>query len=240
MEENLSYYIVIPMPVFNDKGLSKTEKLLYGLISSLANKDGYCYATNEYIANKMDIKDGTTISKLLKNIQKKGHIHIVLVRDGAIVKNRKIYINSRMAKMPTDEWYFDQSANGENAKEVIKTIKGISKYIKEINKESFFENKELDSIYKKYLEMRYEKKCKATKTTIESQVEKLNTKPIDEAINILKYSIENGYQGLFEEKSKTYKPKEETVPHWYGKEIKKEKLTEEEETELKEMLSEFV
>lgn len=240
-KEKLSYYVVIPMPVFSDKGLSKTEKLLYGLISSLANNEGYCYANNEYLANKMDIKDNTTISKLLKNIEKKGHIKIVLVKDGAIVKKRKIYLNSRMVKTPTDEWYFDQNTVGENAKESNKTIKGISKYIKEINKESFFENNDLNETFKEYLKMRYEKKCKATETTIDRLIKKLNKKDIDTAIAMLNYSIENGYQGVFElKKDKPYQQEiKEKVPEWFDKEIEIREPSAEEKAELENILREF-
>ena len=241
MEEKLSYYVVIPMPIFKDKQLSKTEKLLYGLISSLANKEGYCYASNEYLANEINIKDYTTISKLLKNIEKKGYIKIALERKGAIVKSRKIYISGEWLKCQATNGQNTNSTDGENTKDNNITFKGISNYIKEINKESFFENDDLNNTFKEYLQMRYEKKCKATKTTIDRLIKKLNKKDVSEAIAMLNYSIENGYQGVFElKKDKPYKQvPEEKVPDWYGKEIEKKEATIEEQEAMKAMLKYF-
>jgi biotin operon repressor len=137
-EEKQSYYVVIPMPVFEDKDLRANEKLLYGLISSLINKDGYCYASNKFIASKLNISE-INVSKTLKKMEQKGYLIMVYIRDGAIIKNRKIYIDERLSKMITAT--IIKNDNGtiiKNDKEIYKAIKGINKvYIKEIYKEKF-------------------------------------------------------------------------------------------------------
>ena len=240
MEEKLSYYVVIPMPIYDDETLKDSAKLLYGLISSLINEEGYCFASNEYLAKKRKTTP-QNISRLLNELEKKEYIVIIYLRDGAIIKNRKIYINSRLTEMLTAINQNVKCTVNQNVKESNKAIYSISNYIKEINKESFFENDDLNNTFKEYLQMRYEKKCKATKTTIDRLIKKLNKKDVSEAIAMLNYSIENGYQGVFElKKDKPYKQvPEEKVPDWYDKKIEIKQATIEEQEAMKEMLKYF-
>lgn len=72
-EERPSYYSIIPASVRYDKDLRPNEKLLYGEITSLCNKNGYCFATNEYFANLYDVHKNT-ISAWISNLQKKDYI----------------------------------------------------------------------------------------------------------------------------------------------------------------------
>jgi replication initiation and membrane attachment protein DnaB len=51
------------------------------------------------------------------------------------------------------------------------------------------------------------------------------------------YRKHNQYKEI---KDKKVNVAEEKLPHWYGKEIKKEQMTEDEEQELKDMLKEFM
>ena len=50
-EENPGYYSILPSSVRYDENLKANEKILYSEISVLCNKNGYCYASNDYFAN---------------------------------------------------------------------------------------------------------------------------------------------------------------------------------------------
>lgn len=86
-------YSIIPSKILYSKDLKANEKLLYAVISSLANKKGYCYATNKYLGTKMNAHP-KTISSWISSLCKKRLIREELIRDeNKRVIQRKIYIN---------------------------------------------------------------------------------------------------------------------------------------------------
>ncbi len=92
-EENKSnYYAIIPATVRYSKELKANEKLLYGEITSLSNKNGYCYAQNRYFANLYNVSI-ETVSRWLSHLQKLGFIQVVVKRNETKeVVARYIYI----------------------------------------------------------------------------------------------------------------------------------------------------
>ena len=93
-EENQSnYYSIIPSFIRYNKDLKSSEKLLYGEITALANKNGYCYAKNRYFADLYGVTN-VTISRWLSNLQNLGFIIIDIIRDSnKEIISRHIYIN---------------------------------------------------------------------------------------------------------------------------------------------------
>ena len=73
MKEKPNYYAIIPADVRYDNELKDKAKLLYGEITSLSDKYGYCYASNKYFAELYGVTV-TTISLLIKNLVEKGYI----------------------------------------------------------------------------------------------------------------------------------------------------------------------
>lgn len=94
--EKPSYYAIIPSIVRYDERLSASEKLMYGELTCLTNKLGYCYASNSYFA-KLYGKDASTISRWVKNLEDCGYITIDYEREGKQIIRRII----KMVHLPS-------------------------------------------------------------------------------------------------------------------------------------------
>lgn len=73
MEEQRSYYSIIPANVRYDKDLPPNAKLLYGEITALCNDKGYCWASNDYFATLYGVSK-VSISNWISMLVKKGYI----------------------------------------------------------------------------------------------------------------------------------------------------------------------
>lgn len=70
-EENKpNYYAIIPAEIRYDNSLKAIEKLMYGEITALTNKDGYCFASNKYFAELFDVALNT-VSRWIAGLEKK-------------------------------------------------------------------------------------------------------------------------------------------------------------------------
>ncbi len=92
--ENPNYYSVIPAKVRYDKELKANEKLLYGEISALSNKNGYCNAGNTYFAELYGVHK-KTISEWVTHLKNKGYIEVEIVYEDKKIVERRIYIETR-------------------------------------------------------------------------------------------------------------------------------------------------
>lgn len=93
VENQISYYAVIPATVRYDNRLKSAEKLLYGEVTALANKNGFCYAKNRYFANLYNVSI-ETISRWFSNLQKYGYIKIEIIKnENKEIISRNIYIS---------------------------------------------------------------------------------------------------------------------------------------------------
>lgn len=110
-EDNVGYYSIIPATVLYNKELKANEKLLYAIITSLANKEGYCFASNKYLAEKLDVNP-KTISSWISDLKNRKFIIVELIRnENKQIVQRKIYIND--APYPLNNGYLYQSKNGQ-------------------------------------------------------------------------------------------------------------------------------
>ena len=73
-----NYYSVIPATVRYDNELKANEKLLYGEITALTNKNNECWATNNYFASLYEVET-TTISRWISHLKEKGYITLDLI-----------------------------------------------------------------------------------------------------------------------------------------------------------------
>ena len=74
-EENAGFFAVIPATVRYDKSLPPGAKLLYGEISALAKKKGYCWSRNPYFAELYDASERTIIEWIWR-LHAAGHVDI--------------------------------------------------------------------------------------------------------------------------------------------------------------------
>ena len=79
MKEKPTYYAIIPASV-RYSSLKPNAKLLYGEITALSNKLGFCYATNNYFADLYNVSKNT-ISSWLSDLNKAGFITFDIKRN---------------------------------------------------------------------------------------------------------------------------------------------------------------
>ena len=92
-KQNIGYYSIIPSTILYNKDLKANQKILYAVITSLSNKEGYCFATNKYLANKLNV-GANTVSGWITDLRRKNFIQIELIRnDKQEIIQRRIYIN---------------------------------------------------------------------------------------------------------------------------------------------------
>tara|TARA_R110000868_G_scaffold252851_3_gene509547 strand:+ start:3333 stop:3935 length:603 start_codon:yes stop_codon:yes gene_type:complete len=103
MKENPSYYAIIPANVrYSD--LKPNAKLLYGEITALSNKYGFCFASNKYFSELYNVNKNT-VSSWLSDLKNYGFIVIKIERDSnlqiikrciGITKNTDTPIHEKM------------------------------------------------------------------------------------------------------------------------------------------------
>lgn len=107
----VGYYSIIPSKILYNKELKANEKLLYAMITSLACKEGYCFATNNYFAEELGVHP-KTVSSWISDLRDKNYIKVEIVRkENKQIIHRKIYIND--VPYPLNNGYQYQSKNGQ-------------------------------------------------------------------------------------------------------------------------------
>lgn len=119
--EQPSYYAIIPAVVRYNKNLKANEKLLYGEISALANKRGYCSASNAYFAELYGTTP-ETVSRWVANLVKQGCLKSEIITDGKQIVERRLYLCEM--HLPIDE---------KINTPMTKTSRGIDENVKENN-----------------------------------------------------------------------------------------------------------
>ncbi len=111
-EENaIGYYSIIPSTILYNNNLKPNQKLLYAIITSLSCKEGYCFASNKYLAEKLKVNP-KTISNWISDLNSKGFIIVDIEKnENNQVIQRRIYIND--TPYPLKNGYPSPSNNGK-------------------------------------------------------------------------------------------------------------------------------
>lgn len=73
IKEKPNYYAVLIAEVRYDTKLGNFSKILYAEISALCNKEGYCWATNNYFADLFDVTS-ITVTRAITQLVQTGYI----------------------------------------------------------------------------------------------------------------------------------------------------------------------
>ena len=108
-EKQPSYYAIIPATVRYDENLKYAERILYGEITALLGKEGYCFASNNYFAELYGVINGT-ISRWISHLSKLGYIKVELIRnERKEIIERRIYITDISCKRILEDTYEQKS-----------------------------------------------------------------------------------------------------------------------------------
>ena len=217
MEEKPNYYAIIPGNVRYDPELKDKAKLLYGEITALSNKEGYCYASNEYLGNLFDLPK-ETISRKIKLLQDKKYITIEYEKKGCEITARKI----RLTKMLIHDYQNCYSTINKNVKENNIMINNISnnieRYIDEIQQFKPVLTSSDYEIIKKI----------ASKYSLEQVKQALAISKQNNAYSV-KYLLQVLVNGI-KEKSPIKSPS--NVPNWLNKDIQAKPMSDDELLDL--------
>lgn len=140
MEEKPNYYAIIPANVRYNVNLNSSQKLFYGEITTLTQKTGECWASNNYFSNLYNVRP-SLISNWLRALEKENLIVVEYEKKGKEITKRTI----RLVGTQNIEYVFNKSEEGiQNIEPNNTSINTTSK--KEINKERKFKPPTLEEV----------------------------------------------------------------------------------------------
>lgn len=90
-----SNFYMLTAQVLNDKKLNHAEKITMAILYGLADEDGKCWPSNEWLAEKLDLKE-RAVRDILENLEKNKYIKRELIScvNNPFKKYRNIYVSS--------------------------------------------------------------------------------------------------------------------------------------------------
>lgn len=104
-------YITIPSALLKDPEIDHSTAVLLAVIASLSAKDGFCWASDNFLANECKCKP-RMISYRLKILEKNGHIIRQTYKEGMLNK-RKIFVKMDFYKKKKKEAFLPDSSDKE-------------------------------------------------------------------------------------------------------------------------------
>ena len=151
--QRIGYYAVIPATVLFNERLKPNEKLLYALITALSNKEGYCYASNKYLGEKLGV-DPVTVSRWITDLRRNNYVFVDIMRnEKKEIICRRIFPNDVPYRLNNQYPYILKNQEGIDEKVKDNNIIDNNINTHTVSKEKFNENVFLyDYEYKKLLE----------------------------------------------------------------------------------------
>ena len=195
--------IWIPKEIWLDDRLNALEKMILMEIDSLDTDEKGCYATNDYIAEFCQCTS-KKVSLAVKKLIELEYIELVKF-DG-----RRRIIKSKLKKssnLPRKKF----QADWKKSQSIYNDKRNIERNI-EINNNnpiipsSYFDNEELDALFKDFLSMRKKIKAVNSDRAITLLINKLSKYDDKTKIKMIENSIENSWKGIYELKEEKKKP----------------------------------
>jgi len=140
MEERPNYYAIIPANV-RYADVPAQAKLLYGEITALCNKEGYCWATNKYFASLYGVSE-FTVSRWISKLRDKNLIIVDLTpaqKGQEVLRKLSIPIDEKSKggideKSKDNNTYMNNTKNNtKNNKKVLNTSEAQTSHDTEIS-----------------------------------------------------------------------------------------------------------
>ena len=192
-----TYYAVINAKVRYDNRLTANAKLLYGEITCLTYKEGYCFAQNKYFAKLYNVSK-TSISKWISQLVKYGYITVTLEyeQDSKEIKERKICIIPVEEKFNTPSQQKLKTPIEKNSKDNKTRNNNINIY-KEF---SFCDERFIKLWESEYIPLKKRKRASLTERAIRNNLntlKKLSQNDNDIAYAILEQTLDNGWTSFY-------------------------------------------
>jgi len=197
-EKQQSYYVVIPTYFWDNEELPWKIKKLYGRIVSLCKKEGYCFASNSYLASEIKTSE-RTIRRYLSKLKELKMIECELNDEG---NERRIYLWRIMGKTSGGEDK-DVLGGGQNKGSFVQgggqvqgeNVHHSNEYNSDLNKEDDFKNKKrydgMKTILKNKSSISYKDRTEVDEEVAMLQRTGLLKRPNKEEIRALKLEQEN-------------------------------------------------
>ena len=215
--EKPNFYAILPADVRYDKRLKPMEKILYSEITSLTNKEGYCYAQNSYFAELYEVHKNT-ISTWITHLVEVGYLRLEInyYEGTKNIKERRLYISTPINKnidTPINEnvdTYQSKSLDpiNENIDTPInENVEDNNKYINnKFNNIYIFQDEKVREKFEYFLEQRRIAQKGLSQIQIDIFAQKLyehSNGNIQKAIDILDYSIMGNYPQLYPQRTES-------------------------------------
>ena len=230
MTEQPNYYAVIPAEVRYNPNINSNVKLLYGEISALSNKYGYCIATNDYFSELYSVST-RTITDWIKALEDMTYVTSKIETkrydDGTIKKIRKLYLNHIEDSLQnhievSPQNHIEENFSYNNTSNINNTSK------KEIYKERKFEKPTLEEV---------EEYCKNRNSNVDAKTF-YDYFEVGGWVDSKGNKVKNWKQKIITWERNTA-AKEEKTPEWFDKEQKSEKPSTQEQDEMEEILNDI-
>lgn len=110
MSHTPNFYAIIPANIRYDNNLCANAKLLYGEITALTNKEGFCWASNEYFSNLYNVSL-RTIQRWILELKTANYIEVLFLENNNEKRQIKLSVTTTKMSQPTTKmsWGYDKN-----------------------------------------------------------------------------------------------------------------------------------